>query len=96
MVAYFFEEDAAAQQRYLQRGDVDVCVEIVPGVGPYGISDQGCEETIEVEEEENGQDAAYEELNQVHPNRGQRLRFQGRRVCSPIEAITRVQGFRND
>lgn len=37
VVADVFEEDAAAQQRYLQRLDVDVRVELVPCVGADAI-----------------------------------------------------------
>jgi len=67
VVAEILEEDAAAQQGYLQRGDVDVGVEGAPGVCADAVGEEGREEAVEVEEEEDGQDAADEQLNQKHP-----------------------------
>ena len=69
MVAEVLEEEAAAEQRDLERGDVDVSVEGVPRVRAYAVSYYGCEEAVEVEEEEDGQDAADEQLNLEHPLR---------------------------
>lgn len=67
VVSYVLEEDAAAEGRDLQAGDVDVGVEVVPGVGANGIGDQSREQTVKVEEEEDGQDAADEQLNEEDP-----------------------------
>ena len=67
VVADVFEEEAASQGRNLERSDVDVGVEGVPCVGAYAVRDEGREEAVEVEEEEDGQDAADQQLNQEHP-----------------------------
>lgn len=67
VVAYVLEEDAAAERGDLQAGDVDVGVEVAPGVGADGVGDEGGEQAVEVEEEEDGQDAADEQLNKEHP-----------------------------
>lgn len=69
MVPYGLEEYAAAKGRYLQRGDVDVGIESPPCVGTNAIGDQSRKQAIEVKEEEDGQNAAYEKLNQKHPAR---------------------------
>lgn len=60
VVANVLEEDAAAEGRDLQAGDVDVGVEVAPGVGANGVGDEGGQQAVEVEEEEDGQDAADE------------------------------------
>lgn len=80
MIANILEEEATAQQRDLERGDVDVGVEGAPSVCADTVGHEGREEAVEVEEEEDGQDAADEQLNQEHP----------------IEAVARVQGLRDD
>ena len=51
----------------MQRGDVDVGVEGAPSVCADTVGDEGREEAVEVEEEEDGQDAADEQLNQEDP-----------------------------
>ena len=80
VVANVLEEDAAAEGRDLQAGDVDVGVEVAPGVGANGVGDEGGQQAVEVEEEEDGQDAADEQLNEE----------------DPIEAIARVQRLCDD
>ena len=67
VVAYVLEEDATAEGRDLQAGDVDVGMEVAPGVGADGVGHEGCEEAVEVEEEEDGQEAADEQFNEEHP-----------------------------
>lgn len=59
VVAYVLEEDAAAEGRDLEGGDIYVGVKGVPGIRAYAIGHEGCEEAVEVEEEKDGQDAAY-------------------------------------
>lgn len=80
VVANVFEEDAAAERRDLQAGDVDVGVEVAPGVGANGVGDEGGQQAVEIEEEEDRQDAADEQLNEE----------------DPIEAIARVQRLCDD
>jgi hypothetical protein len=67
MVAYILEEEPAAEQRDLERGDVDVRAKRAPCVCAYAVGDESREEAVEVEEEEDGQNAAYEEFNQEYP-----------------------------
>jgi hypothetical protein len=67
VVAYVLEEDAPTERRDLQAGDVDVGVEVAPGVCADGVGYEGREQAVEVEEEEDGQDAADEQLNQEDP-----------------------------
>lgn len=67
VVAYVLEEDAAAERRDLQAGDVDVGVEVAPGVGSDGVGYESGEQAVEVEEEEDGQNAADEQLNEEDP-----------------------------
>ena len=69
MIAYVLEEEAAAEQRNLKGGDVDVGVKGAPCVCAYGIGDEGCEQAVEVEEEEDGQDTTYEQFNEEYPAR---------------------------
>ena len=54
MVSYVLEEYATSQERDLKGLDVDVGMEGVPGVGSNAVGDNCREETIEVEEEEDG------------------------------------------
>lgn len=61
VVAQAGEEDAAAQEGYLQSSNIDVDTVAVPGVGPDDVGDDGGEQTIEVEEEEDGQQTADDE-----------------------------------
>lgn len=67
MVADVFEEDAAAERGDLEGGDVDVGVEGTPCVCAYAVGYQSSEEAVGVEEEEDGQDAAYQQLDQEYP-----------------------------
>jgi hypothetical protein len=67
VVAQVLEEDAAAEQRDLQRGDVDVGLVGAPRVCAYAVGQEGREEAIEVEEEEDGEDAADEQFNEEDP-----------------------------
>jgi hypothetical protein len=67
VVAQVLEEDAAAEQRDLQRGDVDVGLVGAPCVCAYAVGQEGREEAVEVEEEEDGQDAADEQFNEEDP-----------------------------
>jgi hypothetical protein len=53
MIAYVLEEEATAQERYLQGLDVNVGVELVPCVGADGVRHQRCKESIEVEKEKD-------------------------------------------
>lgn len=71
VVSDILEEDAATEGRDLKRGDVYVRVEGAPGVCADAVGDEGCEEAIKVEEEEDSQNAAYQQLNQEHPRRCQ-------------------------
>lgn len=100
VVAYVLEEDAATEGRDLQAGDVDVGMEVAPCVCANGVGDQGCEEAIEVEEEEDGQDAADEQLNEEDPvivNTFPSGRPRtGARESRPIEAIAGIQWLRDD
>jgi hypothetical protein len=54
MVPYILKKYATSQERDLKGLDVDVGVEGVPGVRPNAVRDKCGEETIEVEEEEDG------------------------------------------
>ncbi len=67
VVSNVFEEDATSEGRYLERSDVNVGMEGAPCVGAYGIGDEGAEQTVEVEEEEDSQDAANQQFNQKDP-----------------------------
>lgn len=67
MISYVFEEEAAAKQRDLEGGNVNVGIEGAPCVCAYGVCDESREQAVEVEEEENGQDAAYEQFNEEDP-----------------------------
>lgn len=67
VVANVLEEDAAAEGRDLEGGDVYVRVEGSPSVCTYAVGYDGCEQAVEVEEEEDGEDAADQQLNQEHP-----------------------------
>ena len=72
VISYVLEEEAAAEQRDLERGDVDVRAKRAPCVCAYAVGDECREEAVEVEEEEDGQDAAYEEFNQEYPKNSAR------------------------
>lgn len=113
VVANVLEEDATAEERDLQGLDVDVGAVCAPCVGPDGVRHKRREQAIEVEEEKNSparvswcsdrarqddlQDAAYQQLEQVHPevvhvsSRGMEA-YVSARVCAPIEAPRRDQG----
>ena len=67
MVAYVLEEDTTAEGRDLQASNVDVGVEVAPCICADAVGYEGRKQAIEVEEEEDGQDAADEQLNQEDP-----------------------------
>lgn len=67
MVSDSLEKDSASEQRDLQSLDVDVHAVLVPGPCSNSVGNQGGEEAIEVEEEEEGQDAADDELDEEDP-----------------------------
>lgn len=67
MVSYVLEKYATAEKRDLEGLDVDVRVILVPSVCPDPIGDKRRKETIEVEEEEDGQNAGNQQLNEEHP-----------------------------
>jgi hypothetical protein len=67
VIPYVLEEEAAAEQRDLERGDVDVRAKGPPCVCAYAVGYESREEAVEVEEEEDGQNAAYEQFNQEYP-----------------------------
>lgn len=96
VIAYVLEEDAAAERRDLQAGDVDVGVEVAPGVRADGVGYEGRTQAVEVEEEEDGQDAADEQLNQEDPALSTQLCNQSQDIHAPIEATARVQRLRDD
>ncbi len=54
MVAEPSEEDSTSQGRDLKGLDVHVDAVFVPCILPYGIGDNACEKSIEVEEEKDG------------------------------------------
>jgi len=96
MIAQVLEENAAAEQGDLQRRDVDVGVEGAPGICADAVRHEGCEQAVEVEEEEDGEDAAYEQLNQEYPAEISNKYEACIQVRSPIEAVARVQRLRDD
>lgn len=61
MVSQPGEEDSAAQQRDLQRADVDVDSVFVPCPRADGIRDGRCDDPVEVEQEEDGEPRAEKE-----------------------------------
>lgn len=61
MVSQAGEEDSTTQKRDLQCADVDIYPVLVPRVCPYCIGHYRSEQSVEVEEEEGGQDAAKDE-----------------------------------
>jgi hypothetical protein len=67
VVTYVLEEETTAEQRDLERVDVDIRAECAPCVCAYAVGHEGREEAVEVEEEEDAEDAAYEQLNQEDP-----------------------------
>jgi len=67
MVADGLEEEAASQERELERGDVDIGAVFVPGPGANRIRDDGGNSTVEVEEEEESQDAADNQVDEEEP-----------------------------
>jgi hypothetical protein len=96
VVAQVFEEDAATEQRDLQRGEVNVGVEGTPSVCPYAVRYEGREEAIEVEEEEDGEDATYEQLNQEDPTDVSSAFETLAHLYTPIETGARVQRLWNN
>src|SRR6201995_1647461 len=67
VVANTLEEDPPAQEADLQGRYVDICAIFVPSVGADAVGYDGVEELVEVQEEEQGEDAADEQLNQEDP-----------------------------
>lgn len=61
------EEQSSTQEGDLERGDVDVCSVLVPGVCADGIAQDGGKQTIEVEEEEEGQYHAHNDVDEEDP-----------------------------
>ena len=53
VVSYAFEEDAATEQRNLERLDIDVGMIVAPGVPAYAIGDERRKQTIKVAQEED-------------------------------------------
>lgn len=67
MVSKSLEKDAASKQRYLKGLDINVDLELVPCVSSKAVGDKSCEQAIEVEEEEQRQDATNKQLYQKDP-----------------------------
>jgi hypothetical protein len=67
MVADSLEEDATTKQGYLEGLDINIDTEFVPGVGTKAVGNEGCEQPVEVEEEEERQDATHEQLYEKDP-----------------------------
>lgn len=70
----------------------------MPGVGAYGIGDDRCKESVEVEEKEECPDytsASQPNTEQV-PDLLQYAANQGRHKEDPIEALRRSQWQRGD
>lgn len=78
MVSDGLEEEAASQKRELERSDIDVGAVFVPGPGADCVRDDGGNSTVEVEEEEESQDAADNQVDEKEPVEAS-LFTQGRR-----------------
>lgn len=77
VVSYTFEEDPSSQQANLKGRDVDVGAIFVPRPGSNAVCYHRRKQSIEVEEEEEGENATDEDLNEEDPiecsRRDQRL-----------------------
>ena len=76
VISYTLEEYSTSQQTDLQGRDVNVGAVLVPCPRADGVANDSGEQTIKVEEEEEGEDAGDEDLDKV----------------DPVEAAARSQG----
>lgn len=67
MIAYALEEDAAPEQADLEGRDVDVGAVLVPCPRSYGVRYDSGEEAVEVEQEEESEQATDQDINEVDP-----------------------------
>lgn len=67
MIPNALEENAAAEQADLEGGDVDVSFVFMPCVGADAVGYKGGEEAVGIEQEEDREDGAHENLNEEDP-----------------------------
>lgn len=98
MVSNPFEKDAASKQRYLKGLNIDIDSKSVPCVSPDAVGDKSSEKPVEVEEEEQSEDGADDQLYQENPaamSARSRLRADGRRPGKkiPVKILAWLEGL---